>query len=690
MLAGLAGFAGLTVHLCLLALAYPYQLDYGEGLMLYQAQRLALGQGIYKGIAGYPYIFSNYAPLVQSLVAPFVALLGPSFLPGRLLSLAATIGLAGLLFSMARRAGGALAPALSAALLFLGSPYVYHWAPLFRIDLPALLFSTLGLATLWRGRSTRHVLLAGLLFVLGMFAKQSYIAAPAAALLYLVLYDRAAFRRLLLVLLVAGGVPFVAIELLTQGAFSFGLFTANVNPFSLSLLLAQTRDFVLTFAVIIVLALVGLLRSRQRQAERRLLDVYFLFAVATIVLAGKVGAWENYFLEALFALCLYAGFGIDRLLGEGRGNVVVSGPEEPGSQAEISVRGSSRTPLSTAQAREEPGSASEISLHGALAPLLMGQPRSTTIRSGASAPRTVVSFVSYLLPLALLAQLALMWHDPRLGTQVIAGDGAANRALAPFIQRQSGPILSEDLGLLLVNGKDVPYFSFQYTQLGAVGLWDYAWEKEQLDKQAFSLVVLEKGTREDPDHYRRFSRPVLSEMDRSYALAGEVGKYRLYLPSPVAPLDGWPDRVFGGQIALAGTRVELSRSQTVGGLALRLPGPPLLSLSFGQVGPLRVSLLWQAAEKPLASYKVFVHLEDAAGKRWAQADSLPLSGLYPTDRWQKGELVRDSLDLVAPMDLPAGYYRLRIGLYDPLSGARLRLADGRDSLLLDEIELAPP
>jgi hypothetical protein len=88
-IAGLLLYLAFTVHLCLLALGYRYQLDYGEGLVLYQARLLAQGQSIYKGIDSYPYIFSNYPPLFQAVVSPLLAILGTSFLPGRLLAVAA-------------------------------------------------------------------------------------------------------------------------------------------------------------------------------------------------------------------------------------------------------------------------------------------------------------------------------------------------------------------------------------------------------------------------------------------------------------------------------------------------------------------------------------------------------------------------------------------------------------------------
>ncbi len=640
-LAGLALYAAFTLHLCLLAIAYPYQLDYGEGLVLHQARLLAAGQSIYKHLDSYPYIFANYPPLFQALVAPLLSISGTSFAPGRLLALGATLGLALVLYGLVRQAGGRRLAAAVAALFFLGSPYVYHWAPLLRIDLPALFFTALGVLVLGRSAAAGHsfhreettraqgrsaastsqrlACVAAVLFVLALFTKQSYLAGPAAALVYLALNDRMTLRRFALVGLVVGLAPFIAIEAATAGAFSFGLFTANVNPFSLSLLAGQLRSFALTFCVLILLSLGIAVASVRRGAGVSLARVpllawYIAFAVATVVLAGKVGAWENYFFEALLALCVGAGLGLDALL----------------------------------------------------------RSRRRALQAAA--------------PLLVIVQLALMWHDPRIGVRVIEEDGAANRALAPLIAQQTGMILSEDLGLLLVNGQEIPYFSFEYAQLARVGKWDQHWELDALRNGRFALVVLEKGTREDPDRYQRFTKEVLSAIDSAYGLMAEVGKYRIYSPQPPARQT---DALFGDVIRLRGYRIDAAAASD--DLTAPPAAPSRTAFNPSPQG-LRLTLLWQAEAAVAASYTVFAHLEDAAGVRRGQSDGIPLFGLYATDRWAAQEIVRDYQDITLPAGLPPGRYTLRVGLYDAVSGERLALADGRNSLVLAAVTLGadPP
>ncbi|MGD8791867.1 MAG: hypothetical protein PVF47_04890, partial [Anaerolineae bacterium] len=82
-------------------------------------------------------------------------------------------------------------------------------------------------------------------------------------------------------------------------------------------------------------------------------------------------------------------------------------------------------------------------------------------------------------------------------------------------------------------------------------------------------------------------------------------------------------------------------------------------------------------------YTVFIHLLDEAGQTLVQADSQPRGGAYPTSVWDAGEVVADAHRLALPPDLPAGDYRLRLGLYRLETGVRLALDGGGDALEFD-------
>ncbi len=92
-----------------------------------------------------------------------------------------------------------------------------------------------------------------------------------------------------------------------------------------------------------------------------------------------------------------------------------------------------------------------------------------------------------------------------------------------------------------------------------------------------------------------------------------------------------------------------------------------------------LTLYWQATaatERPLT---VFVHLVDQAGAIRGYGDGEPGGGRLPTTSWLAGEYLTDEHPVNVDATAGPGPYRLRIGLYDPGTGQRLRTPDGKDS-----------
>jgi hypothetical protein len=97
---------------------------------------------------------------------------------------------------------------------------------------------------------------------------------------------------------------------------------------------------------------------------------------------------------------------------------------------------------------------------------------------------------------------------------------------------------------------------------------------------------------------------------------------------------------------------------------------------------LAVTLHWRCLEPPHADYTVFVHLLDAGGEIVAQHDGQPQNGYYPTSVCDPGEVFSDPHILSLREDLPAGDYRLRVGLYLAETGDRLPVGESDDSMEL--------
>jgi hypothetical protein len=282
---------------------------------------------------------------------------------------------------------------------------VYHWAPLFRADLIGLGFAVAGIYFVWRyermpsgARWKRfYFILFTFAFLLSLYTKQTLVAAPAAAFLALLRRDKRAAILFAFVLGAIGGSIYLAIDFATRGAFTFGLIDSNATVFLPAQLFDLLKSFAATFAILIALAAWEWAR-RVRSGQFGVLEAYSVTSLATLIFAGRVGAWENYFFEAIVISCVLSGCRLNALIAE----------DAPRRTYSVT-----RFPL--------------------FLPLLLG------------------------IQLALY----LPNHDPRIAANLVAQDYPANQQLAALLSQTGGTIISEDMGALVTSGKDVGYYTFQ-------------------------------------------------------------------------------------------------------------------------------------------------------------------------------------------------------------------------------------
>ncbi|MGQ9548164.1 MAG: glycosyltransferase family 39 protein [Roseiflexus sp.] len=103
-----------------------------------------------------------------------------------------------------------------------------------------------------------------------------------------------------------------------------------------------------------------------------------------------------------------------------------------------------------------------------------------------------------------------------------------------------------------------------------------------------------------------------------------------------------------------------------------------LNVSGGEA--VRIELHWRAGAPPGRNLMLFAHALDSNNQIIAQHDG-PLAPV-PTGVWQSNEAYRSRAAVLLPPDAPQATYRLLIGVYDPQTGERLRLEDGRDGIEL--------
>jgi len=133
----------------------------------------------------------------------------------------------------------------------------------------------------------------------------------------------------------------------------------------------------------------------------------------------------------------------------------------------------------------------------------------------------------------------------------------------------------------------------------------------------------------------------------------------------------------GGQIELLGYDLEVGgRKLEVGDWELR-------------VGDFELTLYWRARAAVENDYTVFVHLVDQGGKLWAQGDSVPVGGMYPTSAWLPGQLIEDRHVIQVDPAAPPGSYRVLVGLYDPATLERLETTGPEGPLPSGAITLEP-
>lgn len=468
------------------AVAYRFELDYGEGPILAQTLDWMRGRAVYAPIDGPPYRITNYPPVFHLLSAGVATVAGDVLAAGRAVSLASTLLTAGAIALLVWRAvaQGAspllrgLAAAL-AALSFLRVSYTATWAPLMRVDMLANFLSFGGvLAFAWARSERRKILICAPILVLALFTRQSAVAAAAACVVVAYFARPSLALRLGLAYVLCGAVALVVLLVATGGWFWFHIATANVNAYDWQRAAAYLQDAARSHPVEIAVALVALrsllggLRELGSSAAppawvRPLLGVYLLTSLLVSSTVGKLGSEVNYLVEfmgvvsACFAVAV-----ADSLAG---------------------------------------------SLSGSLGAKL----------------------AALALPGLLLAEAVWLAPSPAPEWQDVWDARGRDEAAQVLerIERTDGPVLSEDMTLLVLAGKEIVYQPFEMTQLARQGVWRPDAFLRSLERGEFGLVVLRFDIESPPWwELERFSAEMLRAMRRGYVRSGRIGGYRLYEP----------------------------------------------------------------------------------------------------------------------------------------------------------------
>jgi hypothetical protein len=480
-----AGYAWRRLNL-------PFQLDYGEGTILWQVMNLFDRRRAYGALGAGREVVWNYPPVYLAVVRLFSPLSRNLLWAGRLVSWIGALGIAALLcgiiyISLPRRFGYALRIAAAATgLLYLCADPVLYWVPLMRVDVLGLFLTYLGLFFFISSRALNpwKVYLAFLCFFLAVWTKQNFLAAPFVCLLITFFLAPRRALRLCAVYGLAGVLVFFLGMRWTSGGFALNLITYNLHAFSLHRAIAglseniiEVRLFFILFGALLLAALLRISKAlakveRAKWAARLCHGRFFFFFVvltlhfaAAFVISfgyGKNGSNVNYFLEWTAALVALSGLAVGLLFWE-----------------------------------------------------MQRAPRPTL------AIMTAVIFV-FFVPFQMLARTKEAMHPlPQFEIEKDQEREAYERMI-PLIKNTPGPVLSDDMVLLVFAGKDLLYEPATMLYLEEKGRWSPSDFERRIESHEFPFIITTST---------QFWAPGITDaINNTYVPGLVIGKYQLYKP----------------------------------------------------------------------------------------------------------------------------------------------------------------
>lgn len=465
-------------------LDYPYPRAGSEGLILYESLLVKRGGDIYSPITPERFISGPYPPVYYWLAATLLPerlpdFSGPGapaslFREGRIISLLSALLAAALIPFIVIFEGYhnrsrqkllvAAAAGLAGSLAFLSLPQTTVWATRFRGDMLMLALTAAGLLCIALGyrsrqsagpplsRFTFHVSLpilslGAVFFSLAFFTKQTALAGPAAAAVYLLLRDWRTGLRWCLVMGVAVLAPFVLLDLATGHWFFLKMVSYHslrLSEVTLTRLLqfAFWEDqwpLILVCMAYIGTGLIALVRGYKSPEGRHAPSLIALFAMASFLFlptGAVIGADHNHLLMSGLAISLAVG---------------------------ASVAWSANHLL---VARERAGST--WAALGSLAGLLLAVVIYATVTSPPSS-----------------------WYNPDLAVPSAEVQEQYRKIVYNVSLNPGTLFFSDDPGIVALAGKETLYDDpFTMTALAASGRWDEAAYRTMLREGRFGLLVL--------------------------------------------------------------------------------------------------------------------------------------------------------------------------------------------------------
>ncbi len=295
-----------TLRHGLTMVAFPWQVDFDEGVVLHMAYLIAQGQNPYPALEPDRFVSSPYPPLYGLLVAIWqgTGRLDMGF--GRALSLVSSVLAASATAWLAARVSRSPWAGIAAGSLFLGNGLVWVWGSFQKPDMLALALELVGLCMVATGR-TRWQYGAVVPLVLAIFTKQSAVAGLAASAAYMVVTRRRGAVGWLGVVVGLVSASYAALEVASRGGYTLHtILLQAVIPWRWIELEYQLRKLWTNNGALALAGLVGWVLS-WIYPRLRLMSFYGLVALLeTGAINGRAGVNYGLLLPALPTLAIFS------------------------------------------------------------------------------------------------------------------------------------------------------------------------------------------------------------------------------------------------------------------------------------------------------------------------------------------------------------------------------------------------
>ena len=286
---GAGAYIALFIVLVGLRVGYPFELEWLEGAMVDHVRTILSGAPLYAK-PSLTFIPLTYTPLYFYVAAALSKVIGVGLLPLRLVSIAASAGVLGMLYRLAARESGDVRAGILAAGLFAATfGWTDGWLDLARNDSLFLLLALIAIYLLrWQNTPVVYVV-AGVLMSLSFLVKQTglIVAIPLAA--FCACRGRVAFACFAGTVAAVLFVTTVVLDRVFDGWYLYYIRDVPAqHPLALEMVWGFWRFDLLRPFPIALLASAGYLLEKLRRGDR---DAALLHLLAAAGLCG--GAWAS-------------------------------------------------------------------------------------------------------------------------------------------------------------------------------------------------------------------------------------------------------------------------------------------------------------------------------------------------------------------------------------------------------------